>query len=53
MKNSSENAAKRRIRMDSPVGPLVIESNGRAVCAIYNASAKTAVCRPMRRRTRF
>ena len=40
MKNSSKAAAKRRLRMDSPVGPLVIESNGRAVCAIYNASAE-------------
>ena len=31
MKNSSKEEAKRRLRMDSPVGPLVIESNGRAV----------------------
>lgn len=39
MKNSAKTEPKRRIRMDSPVGPLVIASNGRAVCAIYDASA--------------
>ena len=40
MKNSTKTAARKRLRMDSPVGPLVIESNGRAVCAIYDAAAE-------------
>ena len=38
MKNSTKTAERKRLRMDSPVGPLVIESNGRAVCAIYDAA---------------
>jgi len=42
MKNTKPTEQKRRLRMDSPVGPLVIESNGRAVCAIYNASVEDA-----------
>lgn len=45
MKNTKPNELKRRLRMDSPVGSLVIESNGCAVCAIYGGSAEDA-CAP-------
>lgn len=43
MKNATPAEKKRRLRMESPVGPLVIESNGRAVCAVCNAEAADAV----------
>ncbi|HRX59056.1 MAG TPA: methylated-DNA--[protein]-cysteine S-methyltransferase [Eubacteriales bacterium] len=43
MKQSRKNAALQKVRVASPVGDLIISADGKAVCAITNASPEDAV----------